>query len=156
MGARSGGATRKPLNVSRRMRVVRRLTRMLWCASWGGQFGGRRHALDGDYDSVADECQRNRVPAGVCWAPGRCAGRMVLRFSVQRTGRVGVNTLREHATSVQARRNSHHLLPSLPPPLLQQALPLSRSTSDMHRWARARAAPSSTRISAPPIIVGRV
>jgi hypothetical protein len=26
----------------------------------------------------------------------------------------------------------------------------------MHRWARARAAPSSTRISAPPIIVGRV
>lgn len=46
--------------------MVRRLTRMLWCASWGGQFGGRRHALDGDYDSVADECQRNRVPAGVC------------------------------------------------------------------------------------------
>lgn len=64
--------------------MVRRLTRMLWCASWGGQFGGRRHALDGDYDSVADECQRNRVPAGVCWAPGRGAGRMILRFSVQR------------------------------------------------------------------------
>ena len=79
-------------------------------------------------------------------------------IAIQRAkdGRVGVNTLREHATSVQARRNSHHLLPSLPPPLLQQALPLSRSTSDMHRWARARAAPSSTRISAPPIIVGRV
>jgi hypothetical protein len=67
--------------------VVRRLTRMLWCASWGGQFGGRRHALDGDYDSVADECQRNRVPAGVCWAPGRCAGRMVSRFSVQKTAK---------------------------------------------------------------------
>jgi hypothetical protein len=28
-------------------------------------------------------------------------------------GRVVVNTLREHATSVQARRNSQHLLPSL-------------------------------------------
>lgn len=89
----------------------------------------------------------HRVPAYVCV----CCIAFGMPFQRTENGRVGVNTLREHATSVQARRKTHHLL--LPPSLCSASL---THISDMHRWARARAAPSSTRISAPPIIVGRV
>jgi hypothetical protein len=58
-------------------------------------------------------------------------------IAIQRAedGKVGVNTLREHATSVQARRNSHHLLPSLP---LLSSLPSSAS------FAHLRHAPLGT------------
>jgi hypothetical protein len=54
------GAARVPLNVSRRMRVLRRLTRVLReCATWVGQYeGAEARARRRLMIALQDECQK--------------------------------------------------------------------------------------------------